>query len=340
MAQVRSQLFLAIVWLAAGAVVCAAVVTGKGSTSAEEALVLLILGLRGLLFDLRPDSTSFVIVWDLRLPRALLAALLGAALGVAGAITQGLFRNPMAEPGVLGVSSGAAAMAVLGFYLGFDQLSLWAIPAMAVLGSVSVLLLLLLLAARSSVTGLLLSGIALGTFCSAMITMVLAGQSSRWDLGIKVMTWLMGSFEGRTWSHLGAALPPCAVAFVLARWLRNDLDALHLGDETAASLGVNLRRTRTLCIATVGILVGTATAIPGVIAFIGLLVPHVARMVLGPGHKGLMHGSAALGALTLVTVDTLSRTILPSAPPPGVITSLLGAPLFLWLLQRKRPVQR
>jgi iron complex transport system permease protein len=274
-------------------------------------------------------------VWDLRLPRALLAALLGGVLGVSGALTQGLFRNPMAEPGVLGVSSGAAAMAVLGFYLGFDQVSLWAIPLMAVVGAAGILVLLFALAGRSSVATLLLSGIALGAFCSAFVTMALATQDARWDIGIKVMQWLLGSFEGRSWAHLAGALPPCIVGLLLARWVRNDLDALHLGDETAASLGVDLKRTRTLCIIAVAILVGTATAIPGVIAFVGLIVPHVVRMIIGPSHRALLPGSMALGALTLVLVDTVSRTLLPSTPPPGVITSLLGAPFFLWLLQRR-----
>lgn len=280
--------------------------------------------------------TIDALVWDLRLPRSLLAALLGAALGFAGAITQGLFRNPMAEPGVLGVSAGAATAAVVGFTLGLDATSLLAVPVLAALGAGGILLLLLgLTRDHGDVTTLLLSGIALGAMCGALTTVLLALDTERWDLGIKVVRWLMGSLEGRSWSHVGAGLLPLAAGVALGLWLRLDLDALQLGHETAASLGVDLARTQRLALLSVALLVGTATALSGVIGFVGLVVPHVARLLGGSSHGRLLPLSALGGALTLLLVDLVDRSIHDVAIPPGALTSLAGAPFFLWLLRRQ-----
>jgi iron complex transport system permease protein len=308
-----------------------AVVAGPGNIGVGEALRLLGDGFAGRL----EAGAASVTVWELRFPRALLAALLGAALAASGALTQGLFRNPMAEPGVLGISSGAAAFAVVGIYFELDRAALWSIPVIAGVGATVTLILLFALSGRASRSTLLLSGIAVSAFFAAFVSLVMSMQQTRWDLGVKVIGWLMGSFEGRGWPHLYAALIPCGIGFAIAMWLRADLDALHLGDETATSLGVDLSRTRMLAIIGIAILVGTATAIPGVIGFVGLIVPHVARMFVGPGHRQLLPTSMALGALVLLSVDTASRTILPADPPPGVITSFLGAPFFLWLLKHK-----
>lgn len=275
------------------------------------------------------------LVWDIRLPRALLAGVVGAALAAAGTVTQGLFRNPMAEPGVLGVSAGAATAAVLGFALGVDRLGLWATPVVAAVGA-SVVLAALFVLARPHVgfATLLLSGIALGALCSAVTTLVLAMGTERWDLGIKVVRWLMGSFEGRSWVHLGWALAPLSVGLGLCAWLRIELDALQLGAQTATSLGVDLDRARLLCLVAVALLVGMATALTGVIAFVGLVVPHIARIWVGPMHRNLLPVATVTGAAALLAVDTASRSIPDLALPPGAITSLLGAPFFLWLLRR------
>jgi iron complex transport system permease protein len=147
----------------------------------------------------------------------------------------------------------------------------------------------------------------------------------------------MGSFEGRSWDHLGAAVPALVLGLALATWLRLDLDALQLGPDTAASLGVDLRRTTILSMLTVGTLVGMATALTGVIGFVGLVVPHVARMWVGAGHRALLPAAAVLGAATLLAVDAGGRAVSSLALPPGAVTSLLGAPFFLWLLRRMRP---
>lgn len=318
-------LLLALVWLA--------LVVGPGGVGPLEALE--VIGAHLGLHSSTPTPTLDALVWDLRLPRSLLAVLIGAALGFAGAITQGLFRNPMAEPGVLGVSAGAATLAVVGFSLGLDATSSFAVPVLAALGAGGVLVVLLALTRdRGDSTTLLLSGIALGAMAGALTTLLLAIDTERWDLGIKVVRWLMGSLEGRSWAHLQGAVLPLAAGLALGLWLRVDLDALQLGRDTAASLGVDLVRTQRLALLAVALLTGAATALAGVIGFLGLVVPHVARRLGGPEHARLLPLSALGGGLVLLVVDVLDRSIHDVVLPPGALTSLAGAPFFLWLLRR------
>ena len=327
----RPRLLLPVLLLPAALLL--ALGTGPGEVGVVEALesVLAHLGLGPA-----PGGLRDAIVWELRLPRALLAALVGAALASAGVLTQGLFRNPLADPGVLGVSAGAMLAAVIGFVFGAEAHGLWVIPLLAAAGASLVLLLLLgLHRAHQSLATLLLSGFALGTLCAALATLCLALGAQRWDLGIRVMQWSLGSFEGRSWVHLAWALPPCAAGLALATWLRRDLDTLLLGHDIAASLGVDLASLRRRSVLAVGLLVGAATALSGVIGFVGLLVPHLARMLGGPAHRHLLPRAALLGAVLVVLVDTLARGVTSLVLPPGVLTSLLGAPLFLWLLRRR-----
>lgn len=331
-----SRPWLAAVLLAVGfvALLLLALVVGPGSVDLPAAIDVVAAHL-GLSAPAQPRAVD-ALVWELRLPRSLLAALLGAALGLGGAVAQGLFRNPMAEPGVLGVSAGAATLAVVGFTLGLDAESAFAIPLLAALGAGMVLLVLLGLAGdRSDTTSLLLSGIALGAMCGSLTTLLLALDTERWDLGIRVVRWLMGSFEGRSWEHLQAALLPVFAGAALCLWLRLDLDALQLGRDTAASLGVDLVRTQRLALLAVALLVGAATALCGVIGFLGLVVPHVVRRLGGPGHARLLPLSALGGALVLLAVDVLGRTLHDVLLPPGALTSLAGAPFFLWLLRHR-----
>lgn len=314
-----------------------AVVVGPGGVAPRDALQLIARRLVGAGPPTDPDVALVdAIVWSLRLPRALLAALVGAALGVAGGLTQGLFRNPMAEPGVIGVSAGAAAAAILGFTLGLDGYGLWVTPALAAAGALGVMALLLALVdIRAGTTTLLLAGIAIAAMCSSLSTLLLALVAERWDLGLKVVRWLMGSFEGRSWEHLAGGVAPITLGLVFALWLGRDLDTMQLGDDTARSLGVRTGRFRQLVILCTAVLVGAATAVCGVIGFVGLVVPHIVRLLVGPGHRRLLPLSALLGASLVVLVDTAARAVTRFSLPPGVVTSLLGAPFFLWLLRRR-----
>lgn len=271
-------------------------------------------------------------VWSIRLPRVLLSLTVGAALAVAGALTQAVFRNPLADPSVLGISVGAALIAVLGLWLGLDRAGVWVTPVLAGIGAVATLLLLLAIARNvGDPVTLLLAGVALGAAFGAATTGVLAIASDRHDLGIKVVRWLMGSFEARSWGHVAAAGVPIVCGVALAMVSIRDLDALALGDEVAASLGAAPERVRRRAVVAVALLVGPATAVAGVLGFVGLVVPHVVRRWVGPGHRALVPISAVGGAFVMLVVDTLSR-IGWVALPPGVVASLFGAPAFLWIL--------
>ncbi|MEZ4381686.1 MAG: iron ABC transporter permease [Nannocystaceae bacterium] len=329
----RRVALLVGLWLA---LLALALVVGPGELRVGD--VAAILGHHLGLIDAAPSPIADAIVWELRLPRALLVTLIGAALGCAGAITQGIFRNPLAEPGVLGIASGAALFAVIGFALGADALGPWATAGLAAAGATSILALLLgFIGARIDVATLLLSGVAVAALTSAITTLILALASQRWDLGLRVLHWMMGSFEGRSWAHLSIAAPLVGAGLGLGLWIRRDLDVLFLGADTARSLGVDLRRLHVSAIAAIGLLVGCATALTGIIGFVGLVVPHLARRLAGPGHRTLLPLSALIGAGALLLVDTGARSVSGVVIPPGVITSLLGAPFFLWILWRQRP---
>ena len=247
------------------------------------------LHFRDLFSAAASSETAHAILWELRIPRVLLSFVIGAALSAGGVVSQGLFRNPLADPSVLGVSMGSAAFC--GHRLCLEFGSPWSMGHSPIGNrrSRATLFVLFALAGQSrDIATLLLSGVALSSMSAALITVLLAVHIERWDLGIKVMTWLMGSFEGRSWLHLVSALIPISLGFALSFAARRDLDVLHLGDETAASLGVNLKTMRSITVTSIAILVGTATALVGVIGFVGLVIPHVARMIAGPKHAILL----------------------------------------------------
>lgn len=306
-------------------------VVGPGAVDPSTAWQVVVAHVVGATSPTPPAVDA--LVWELRLPRSLLALVVGASLSTAGAVTQGLFRNPLAEPGVLGISAAAAMTAVLGFMLGLDTLGSWTTPLMAASGAALGLVLLAALAARTvSMTTLLVAGIALAALFGAITTLMLALGTERWDLGLKVVRWLMGSFEARSWSHLGWTLAPVVLGLILAAWIVVDLDALTLGTATARSLGIELSHTRWIALLSVALLVGAATAVAGVIGFVGLVVPHLARLAVGPAHGRLLPTTAVLGATVLLAVDVASRSATAIAIPPGVITALLGAPVLVWML--------
>ncbi|MEE9382938.1 MAG: iron ABC transporter permease [Nannocystaceae bacterium] len=280
---------------------------------------------------------AFVILWELRFPRLVLVILVGAALAASGVVTQGMFRNPLAEPGLLGISAGAAAAVILGFAWGLDERALWVTPALAAGGASIVLALLYLLAGRQASSAvLLLTGVALSSVAGAVGTCVLSLSLDSWDFSRKALSWMLGSFDGRGWSHVGWTLPPIVTGLAVAMALHRQLDVLFLGEETAATMGLRRGRLRVLVALTVGLLVGASTAAVGVIGFIGLIVPHVARQLVPAGHARVLAASMLLGASLLVVVDTVTRAITPYHVAPGALTSLVGGSFFVWLLHRRR----
>lgn len=288
------------------------------------------------------SAVNRAIIWELRLPRVALAALVGAALAVAGATFQALFRNPMADPYVIGVSSGAALGATLALLLAlnFRFLDVGAVPLLAftgALGTVAVVYQLGRVGNAVSLLTLLLAGIAVGSFLSALVSLLVyfAGQRLH-----QVVFWLMGGFEGADWSKVRLALPYFALGTAVILVHARELNALLLGEDTALHLGVEVERAKKLLLAGAALLTATAVAVSGLIGFVGLVVPHALRLLGGPDHRYLIPASALAGAALLVAADTLARTIIaPTELPVGLITALSGGPFFLYILRNRKKLR-
>ncbi|ENT2991492.1 iron ABC transporter permease [Raoultella planticola] len=280
-------------------------------------------------------------IWlTIRLPRVLLALLVGAALALSGCVMQGLFRNPLADPGLLGVSSGAALAVACWLVLPLSVPALVALYApmlAAFIGSIAVMVVIFILsqANEGSLSRLLLVGIAINALCGALVG-VLAWVSNDTQLR-QLSLWGMGSLGQAEWSTLLVAATLIFPASLIIWLMASRLNLLQLGDEEAHYLGINVRAVQRLLLLCSALLVASSVAISGVIGFIGLVVPHLIRMWLGPDHRALVPGSLLAGAILLLLADTLARTVAaPAEMPVGLLTSMLGAPWFLWLIFRQQ----
>jgi iron complex transport system permease protein len=285
------------------------------------------------------DETTRAIVLQIRLPRIILSVVVGAGLAAAGTVFQGIFRNPMADPYIIGVSAGAALGATVAIVSGltFAVAGVGATTVLAFVGALAVTLLVYRLAwarGEAAVEHLLLAGIAVGAFLGAIIS---ALQLFGGDSLQQVIFWLMGGFSGRTWEHVRLAVPYVATGYLVARLLARDLNLMVMGDETARSLGVPVARSRTLLIVAGSLMAASAVAVSGLIGFVGLVVPHLMRLLTGPDHRRLLPSAALGGGFVLLLADTVARSIIPPADVPvGIVTAALGAPFFLYLLRRHR----
>ncbi|MBH1964426.1 MAG: iron ABC transporter permease [Comamonadaceae bacterium] len=284
-------------------------------------------------------ARDMAVIWNLRIPRALMGALVGAALAMAGAGLQGLFGNPLADPGVVGVSQGAALGAVSAIVMGASALGEWTVPVAAFVGGMVSTTLIYLLARPGRGSGtvtLLLVGIAIGAACSAAIGF-LTYRANAAQLQSLVF-WQMGSLGSADWSDLAAALPVFLLGVTGMLLLAKPLDMLALGERQAQHIGLDVRRARVLLVTCSALLVGAGVAFAGTIGFVGLVVPHVVRLLAGPGHRWLLPLSALTGAALIVVADTAARTLdPPSEIPLGLFSAAIGAPFFLWLVLRQRP---
>ena len=278
-----------------------------------------------------------LVMQELRLPRAALAVLIGLALGLAGAAMQGLLRNPLAEPGIVGTSGFAALGAVLALQTGLAGVLPMALPLAALTGAAgSVLLLLALAGPGARTTTLILAGVALSAASGALISLVLNLSPNPFAAN-EVMFWLMGSLADRSFTHVMVALPFLALGAVLVWTSRKGLDALSMGEETAASMGVNLRALRLRLILGTACLAGAATAVAGMIGFVGLVIPHLLRRLTGGLPSRLLLPSALGGACLILAADVAVRLILPGRDLKlGVLTALIGTPVFLHLVWKSR----
>jgi iron complex transport system permease protein len=304
-----------------------------------------VLSLLGDQLARRPLSEqaqlTSTIVWSLRAPRALVAALCGGALAVAGVVSQGLFRNGLASPSVLGTEAGGSLAAVITFYLGAAYAHWLTLPLAAFAGALAATGFIFRAASRgpgASLETLLLMGFAVNAMLAAATSLVVSLVLEDHAKAGAVLHWLLGGFTAKGWEHLAMGAVPAAVGLALALRLAPRLDVLALGEDVAATLSVDVRRLRLAAVVAIAALVATAVGIGGTLPFVGLLVPHLTRLASGPKHRLLIVVSALNGMTLVVLADLLARTLrAPSEIEVGVLTSLVGAPFFLALLfQRAR----
>ncbi|MFE7589981.1 FecCD family ABC transporter permease [Kitasatospora sp. NPDC057512] len=327
--------------LAAALLLCALLAAGIGAYRIPLGDILAStahrLGLGGHALDRVPES----VLWNVRLPRVVLALLVGGSLGCAGALMQGVFGNPLAEPAVIGVSSGSAVGTVACIVLGLNTLGSWTAPAFAFAGGLLTVVAVYAMSrsgGRTEVVTLILTGVAVNAFCGALIGILLFIAD---PAAISQVTfWQLGSLSQATWGKVLAVLPFALAGLTVAPLYARRLDLLALGERPARHLGVDVERMRLALITVVALLTAAAVAVSGIVGFVGLVVPHLLRMLAGPGHRFLLPASALGGALVLVAADLASRTVAePAEIPLGVVTALIGSPFFFWLLRRTRTRQ-
>jgi len=328
------------VLLAVAFVVLAVVSAGTGQLHVPAGEVIgSVLHRLGL--DLGPmpaHPNGDAALWSIRFPRVVMAALVGAALATGGALMQGVFGNPLAEPGVVGVSSGAAVGACLVIVFGWAFLGPWTVAGMAFAGGLLTTFLVYATArsgGRTEVVTLVLTGVAVNAVGGAALAfLTFLGDTTARE---QIVFWQLGSLNGTRWPYVAVVAPLVLVGIAGAVFLSRRLDLLSLGERAARHLGVDVERLRILCIVLVALLTAAAVAFCGIISFVGLVVPHVVRMAVGPGHRVLVPASALGGAVLLTGADLVARTAVPYADLPiGMLTALVGGPFFFWLIRRTR----
>ncbi len=284
-------------------------------------------------------DSAISIIWNLRLPRVLLGAIIGASLSVAGAAFQGMFKNPMADPYVIGISSGAALGAALAIVLKIEVnlLTLSSITIFAFIGALIAVFTVYNIARvknKVPVTTLLLAGVAVGQFLTAIMSFMMI--LSEKDM-VRITYWTLGSLSGKGWDPvLGIALPSIICMIVISFFAR-DLNILLTGEESAQSLGVDVEKTKTYILILGTFITAIAVSVSGIIGFVGLIIPHIVRLLIGPDHRILIPASALLGSIFMIFADTIARTLIsPIEIPVGIITALFGGPFFIYLLRSKK----
>ncbi|NNH69142.1 iron ABC transporter permease [Nocardia uniformis] len=281
---------------------------------------------------------GYLTLWEVRFPRVVMAALVGAALATAGALLQGVFANPLAEPGVIGVSAGAAVGAGAVIVFGGAFAAVWSVAAGAFVAGLATTLLVYVLArsnGRTEVVTLVLTGVAINAFAGGLLSFLLftASPAAR----DQIVFWQLGSLNGATWQAVAVVAPLTLTGVAAAIWMAPRLDLLALGESAARHLGVDVERLRRNVIVVVAVLATAGVAFTGIILFVGLIVPHLVRMLVGPAHRVLIPLSAVVGAIVLLAADIGARSIVHNADLPlGMLTSLVGGPFFFWLLRRTR----
>lgn len=322
-------------------VMLTAVSLGAADITMADAFGVLIkpLPLIGRLVKAEYDQSYYNIIWDIRLPRVLLASAVGMGLAAAGTAFQGLLRNPMADPYVLGVSSGASFGATLAIVLGIGTgfMGLAGSTGAAFIGAVITMAAVYALGRtgqQSSMMTLLLAGIAVSSFLSAIVSFMMMLNHDKLD---SIVLWIMGSFSTASWSSFYVSAPMIAAGSLILASMSREMNALLMGDESALHLGVDVDNVRKVLLVVGSLMTAAAVSVSGIIGFVGLIIPHVVRLLTGPDHSRLLPAAAVSGALFMIIADTIARTIMaPLEIPVGIITSLVGGPFFLYLLIKNR----
>ena len=282
------------------------------------------------------------IIMDIRLPRILLAALVGCALAVSGVVMQGIFRNPMADPFIIGLSSGAAVGASISILMGLSiSIGIYSTPFLAFVGAGLTIFGVYFIArsrGKVKVETLLLTGIAIGSFLTAVTSflMYMANEQFRF-----LFFWLLGGLNKASWNTLAIAFSLILLGVIIIQFFARDLNAMVLGEEPAMHLGIDTGSVKKILLIFSSLVAGTAVAFTGIIGFVGLITPHIMRILVGPNHRILLPASALAGAIFLIWSDTIARTILsPTEIPVGIITAFCGAPFFVYLLQKSKKRKR
>lgn len=334
----RWRLIILFLILVLGATVVLATAIGPVQISPSTTAGILAKRLP-LIGDLVTPTWSVAeetIILQIRLPRVILGVLVGAALAIAGCAMQGIFKNPMACPYVIGVSSGAA-LGVTFALATFAQVNMYTLPLMAFIGALVAVFLVYNIArigGKLPTETLLLAGIAVAIFLSAIISFVMymSGENLH-----GIMFWLMGGLAGKGWSHVMIALPWICIGTVVIYMFARGLNVMLLGEESAQHLGIDAEKLKKIMIVSVALITASAVAVSGIIGFVGLIIPHIMRILVGPDHRILIPSAMMAGGIFLVLGDTMARTIMaPAEIPVGIITALFGAPFFLYLLRRRK----
>jgi iron complex transport system permease protein len=336
----RHRLFI-ILGLSLALVIVMACATTIGSVHVPFLTTVRVLFSKLPFVTITPDwsDTAETIILSMRLPRVILAGLVGAALSIAGATYQGLFRNPLADPYLIGVAQGAALGAVIGFLLPIDrhEIGFGIIPVLSFTGSVfnvAVVYLLARVGKTLPVTTLILAGVALGALWNSMVSFLIlnSGQAMH-----GIIFWLMGSFSLSQWAEVKTVLPYVVAGVTVIMLYSRSLNVMQLDEEQAQQLGINVEKVKLILLAAATLITAAAVSFVGIIGFVGIIIPHTVRLIWGPDHRILLPMSVLVGATFMVIADLLARILMaPTELPVGIITAVCGVPLFLYLLRRKK----
>jgi len=339
---IRTLKYILVLLIILGLVVVVAASIGAAKISLKDTSLILasyILGINHYINTDALEHQDIVIISQIRLPRILLSIFVGMALAGAGVIFQGLFRNPMADPFVIGVSAGAALGATIGlvFITGVGLLGISTTTIFALLGAMGTTFLVYNISrvrGKVSVITLLLSGIALSAMLSAVTYFIMIFKTH--DMA-KIVFWIMGGFTSASWSNFIILAPVVTTLVIISGFFMKDLNIISLGDERAVQLGVQTDRVKKILLVLASLIAAAAVAMSGIIGFVGLITPHILRLLVGPDHKILYPTSVLAGGIVLLISDTIARTVLmPREIPVGIITSVIGVPFFLYLLVKSK----